>query len=191
MKNPSFEVAQKVGTIVLGQIVVDEVCNKYKEHLEERTSKARKANQDLNDMMFTPHIVWNELDISDECRKYKDFLEMFIIESGMTIAEPYPNDAHEIIVQRALQGQLAEISGIDRKASFAELNVAAAGMVLETSGDLVRWVRGMGSFLETDSQRSSCMPAWTRRPGNTGNGGRATTCSFGSSPRRSAPFAGQ
>ena len=26
MKSPSFEVAQKVGTIVLGQIVVDEVC---------------------------------------------------------------------------------------------------------------------------------------------------------------------
>ncbi len=50
------------------------------------------------------------------------------------------------------EGQLAEISWIERKASFAELNAAAAGMVLETSGDLVRWVRGMGSFLETESQ---------------------------------------
>lgn len=103
MKSPSFEVAQKVGTIVLGQIVVDEVCNKYRENLEDKAAKTRKAIRDLNDQMFTPHIAWNELDVSDACSKYKDFLEMFIIESGMTIAEPYPNDAHEIIVQRALQ----------------------------------------------------------------------------------------
>ena len=103
MKSPSFEVAQKVGTIVLGQIVVDEVCNKYRENLEEKAAKTRKAIRDLNDQMFTLHIAWNELDVSDACSKYKDFLEMFIIESGMTIAEQYPNDAHEIIVQRALQ----------------------------------------------------------------------------------------
>ena len=103
MKSPSFEVVQKVGTIVLGQIVVDEVCNKYRENLEEKAAKTRKAIQDLNDLLFTPHIVWNELDVSDECSKYKDFLEMLIIESGMTVAEPYPNDKHEIIVQRALQ----------------------------------------------------------------------------------------
>lgn len=103
MKSPSFEVAQKVGTIVLGQIVVDEVCNKYRENLEERVSKAKKAIQDLNDLLFTPHIDWNELDITGECNKYKDSLEMFIIESGMTVAEPYPKDEHEVIVQRALQ----------------------------------------------------------------------------------------
>ncbi len=48
--------------------------------------------------------------------------------------------------------QLAEISGIERKASFEELNVTAAGMVLETSGDLVRWIRGMESFFEIDNQ---------------------------------------
>ena len=34
MKGPSFEVAQRVGTIVLGQIVVDEVCNKFKEAIK-------------------------------------------------------------------------------------------------------------------------------------------------------------
>ena len=42
MKSPSFEVAQKVGTIVLGQIVVDEVRNKYRENLEERQQKQEK-----------------------------------------------------------------------------------------------------------------------------------------------------
>ncbi|MEE3472647.1 MAG: hypothetical protein VZR24_18540 [Butyrivibrio hungatei] len=102
MKSLSFEVAQKVGTIVLGQIVVDEVCNKYRENLEEKATKTRKAILELNDPLLTPHIVWHELDISDECSKYKDFLEMFIIESGMTVAEPYPKDGHELIVQRAL-----------------------------------------------------------------------------------------
>ncbi len=103
MKSPSFEVAQKVGTIILGQIVVDEACNKYKENLEEKAAKAKKSIQDLNDQMFTPHIVWNELDVADKCNKYKDSLEMFIIESGMTVAESYPKDEHEVIVQRALQ----------------------------------------------------------------------------------------
>jgi len=44
MKSPSFEVAQKVGTIVLGKIVVDEVCNKYRENLEEKATKTRREN---------------------------------------------------------------------------------------------------------------------------------------------------
>ena len=39
MEGPSFEVAQRVGTIVLGQIVVDEVCNKFKENLVELETK--------------------------------------------------------------------------------------------------------------------------------------------------------
>lgn len=43
MKSPSFEVAQKVGTIVLGQIVVDEVCNKYRENLEEKALSVLSA----------------------------------------------------------------------------------------------------------------------------------------------------
>ena len=42
MKNPSFDVAQKVGTIVLGQIVVDEVYNKYRENLEENNLWSHK-----------------------------------------------------------------------------------------------------------------------------------------------------
>lgn len=39
MRGPSFEVLQKIGTIVLGQIVVDEVCNKYREVLEDQLLK--------------------------------------------------------------------------------------------------------------------------------------------------------
>ncbi len=62
MKSPSFEVAQKVGTIALGEIVVDEVCNKYRENLEERASKAKKAIRDLNDLLikyFTENKITN------------------------------------------------------------------------------------------------------------------------------------
>lgn len=33
MKGPSFDIIKKVGTIVFGQIVVDEVCNKFQETL--------------------------------------------------------------------------------------------------------------------------------------------------------------
>ena len=82
MKSPSFEVAQKVGTIVLGQIVVDEVCNKYRENLEEKATKTRKAILELNDPLLTPHIVWHELDISDECSKYKDFWKCLLLKAA-------------------------------------------------------------------------------------------------------------
>lgn len=103
MKGPSFEVAQRVGTIVLGQIVVDEVCNKYKEILVELAAKVNNTIQDLNKLLADSPTSWNEIDVDDRCDKYKDFLEMFIIESGMTVAEDYPEAKHKDIVQRALQ----------------------------------------------------------------------------------------
>ena len=103
MKGPSFEVAQRVGTIVLGQIVVDEVCNKYKESLVEQVTKAKNAIQDLNKLLPESPVPWEETNVADKCSKYKDFLEMFIIESGMTVAEDYPEAKHEDIVRRALQ----------------------------------------------------------------------------------------
>ena len=103
MTGPSFEVAKKVGTIVLGQIVVDEVCNKYKEDIEGQVTKVKNAIQDLNRLIPGAPITLNKIDSIKECEKYKDFLEMFIIENGMTVAESYPKAEHEVIVQRALQ----------------------------------------------------------------------------------------
>ena len=103
MEGPSFEVAQRVGTIVLGQIVVDEVCNKFKENLVELETKVNNTIQDLNKLLADSPTSWNEIDVADRCNKYKDFLEMFIIESGMTVAEDYPEASHKDIVQRALQ----------------------------------------------------------------------------------------
>lgn len=103
MKGPSFEVAQRVGTIVLGQIVVDEVCNKFKENLVEQVTKVNNAIRDLNKLIDESPISLDKIDVEEKCNEYKDFLEMFIIESGMTVAEDYPDIKHEIVVRRALQ----------------------------------------------------------------------------------------
>ena len=48
--------------------------------------------------------------------------------------------------------QFEQILNIEKKSSFAELNHEAARMVLETSGDLIKWIRKMDSFYETDTQ---------------------------------------
>ena len=103
MKGPSFEVAQRVGAIVLGQIVVDEVCNKFKENLVEQVTKVNNALRDLNKMLPDPSLSLDEIDVEEKCKEYKDFLGMFIIESGMTVAEDYSDIKHEIVVRRALQ----------------------------------------------------------------------------------------
>ncbi|ASS37468.1 hypothetical protein AXF17_02640 [Mogibacterium pumilum] len=95
--------AQRVGTIVLGQIVVDEVCNKFKENLMEQVMKVNNALRDLNKMLPDPPVSLDEIDVEEKCNEYKDFLEMLIIESGMTVAEDYPDIKHEIVVKRALQ----------------------------------------------------------------------------------------
>lgn len=103
MKGPSFEVVQRVGTIVLGQIVVDEVCKKFKENLVEQVMKVNNALRDLNKMLPDHPVSLGKIDVEEKCNDYKDFLEMFIIESGMTVAEDYPDIKHEIVVKRALQ----------------------------------------------------------------------------------------
>jgi len=48
--------------------------------------------------------------------------------------------------------QLAEIKQMEKKASFAKINAEAVRRVLATSGDLIKWIRSMPSFYETDNQ---------------------------------------
>lgn len=103
MKGPSFDIVQKVGTIVLGQIVMDEVCNKYQETLKEQYAKMRRSIEDVNKIASAIINVPDEKLVSEECKKYRDFLDMYIIESGMTVPEEYPSISHEKIVNRALQ----------------------------------------------------------------------------------------
>ena len=102
MTGPSFEVVQKVGTIVFGQIVVDEVCNKFKENLIDQLEKTKNEINNLNRLLPESPVHWKEIDISDEYKKYKAYLDWYIIENNMPGAEDYPKDGHPAIVQRAL-----------------------------------------------------------------------------------------
>lgn len=103
MTGPSFEVAQKVGTIVFGQIVVDEVCNKFKENLFDQIAKVKNEINNLNKLRPESPVPWKEINIANEYNKYKDYLERFIIENGMSVAEDYPEESHASVVHRALQ----------------------------------------------------------------------------------------
>lgn len=105
MKGPSFEIMRKVGTIVLGQIVVDEVCNKYREKANEQLQSAQKAMNELNKFLSTPIEIPSQNLLDTECEKYQDFLDFFCIETGMTVPEDYPRIPHREIVQRALLRQ--------------------------------------------------------------------------------------
>ncbi len=49
MRGPSFGIAKSVGTIVLGQIVIDEVCNKYQEILNDGVLKLQRNTKNLID----------------------------------------------------------------------------------------------------------------------------------------------
>ena len=73
MKGPSFEVVQRVGTIVLGQIVVDEVCNKFKENLVEQVTKVNNAHRDLNKMLPDPPVSLDETDVEKNAMNIKTF----------------------------------------------------------------------------------------------------------------------
>lgn len=101
MKNYKFELINRVGTIVLGEIVIDEVCNKYKEQLKEAVSMVDKNIKNIN-KLISDHISIDNISIDSEVQKYRDFLEMFSFQNGMTIAEEYPDVSHKEIVRRAL-----------------------------------------------------------------------------------------
>ena len=102
MKGPSFEIMKKVGTIVLGQVVVDEVCNKYREKTKEQLKVVQKAVSELNNLLSVPIEMPSQNLLDTECEKYQDFLDFFCIETGMTVPEDYPRIPHREVVQRAL-----------------------------------------------------------------------------------------
>lgn len=102
MRGPSFEIIKSVGTVVLGQIVVDEVCNKYREMLHEWVHKLQRTTQDINKMISEPLENVDDKLIEKELEKYKGFLDFFVIKSGMTVPEVYPQVSHEEVVKRAL-----------------------------------------------------------------------------------------
>ena len=48
--------------------------------------------------------------------------------------------------------QFEKMITIEKKASFAKLNADAVRMILETNGDLVKWLKSLPSFYETETQ---------------------------------------
>lgn len=104
MRGPSFEVMKKVGTIVIGEIVFDEVINKYREMLTEHLQKAQKSIDGVNRFFPSDIVILSpSIDVESSCEQYRDFLEMHIIESGLSIPEGYPPLTHKEIVSRELQ----------------------------------------------------------------------------------------
>lgn len=102
MKGINFNLIKKAGFyIVLSEIVISEVKNKYRESLQEGIKKANSALKDIKSLGLDVNEITDEsLDIA--FNEYSEFLDMFVIESGMSCPEPYPNISHKDIVNRAL-----------------------------------------------------------------------------------------
>ena len=105
MKGTCFELIKRASGvhIILAEIVIDEVKNKHKEMLLSHMQNANKAIKELNRLTVDSTPLINESFLSKEEKEYSDFIDMFLIESGSTIAEMYPNISHKEIVSRALQ----------------------------------------------------------------------------------------
>lgn len=103
MRGTYFDLLKRASTIVLSDIVIDEVKNKHQEMIKERIQSLNKNVCELNRLINIPCNIETQNILDQEQSAYADFIEMFLIESGMTIAEPYPAIEHQKIVQRALQ----------------------------------------------------------------------------------------
>jgi hypothetical protein len=102
MKGINFNLIKKAGIyVILSEIVIAETKNKYRELLQAAVKKSNGGVRELSKLgVSAPEMASKTID--DAMSQYADFLEMFIIESGMTIPEPYPTVSHNIIVDRAL-----------------------------------------------------------------------------------------
>lgn len=103
MRGAYFELLKNESTIVLSEIVIDEVKNKHREMIEEEIRNIDKGVTSLNRMLSEPLHVETDTLLSKEQVSYEDFIDTFIIGSGMTIAQPYPEVDHRKIVERAIQ----------------------------------------------------------------------------------------
>ena len=85
MKGTYFDLLKRASTIVLSEIVIDEVKNKHQEMIKEHIQSLNKTSSELERLISTPFSVKCDDLLSNEQAAYADFLEMFLIESGMTI----------------------------------------------------------------------------------------------------------
>ena len=61
---------------------------------------------------------------------------------------------HRYNVFRTLvtEDQFKELTEVEKTASFARINATAVKMVLQTNGELVRWMQSMGNYFKTATQ---------------------------------------
>ena len=104
MKNNRFQLINQIGTIVLGEIVVDELCKKYREYLIDNFKEPKKRANNIN-KHISKSLSINDIDIESELQNYRDFLEMHSIEHGMYEPEKYPTISHKEVVARAIMGK--------------------------------------------------------------------------------------
>lgn len=105
MRSTYFELLKRATGfhIILAEVVLDEVQNKHREIVLSHIQNLNKDIKNINRLTVSPLPLIDEEFVSREEKKYADFIEMFLIESGSTIAEMYPNTSHKEIVKRALQ----------------------------------------------------------------------------------------
>jgi len=102
MKGINFCLIKKTGFyIVLSEIVISEVKNKYSEVLQDGIKKTNSAIKGLQGLGVEFNEISNEI-LRSAQNEYDDFLDMFVIESGLSCPEPYPSVLHKDIVNRAL-----------------------------------------------------------------------------------------
>lgn len=104
MKKIQFELISKVGTIVLGEVVIDEACKKYRERLIESYNALKNDERSINELIHKP-LNFSSIDIESEAQEYRDFLEMYSFENGMGETVDYPTISHKDVVARAIMGK--------------------------------------------------------------------------------------
>lgn len=103
MKGINFSLIKKAGFyIVLSEIVISEVKNKYREVLQDGIKKANSAIKDIKSLGVVKFNEVSSETLTNALNEYGDFLDMFVIESGLSCPEQYPNVLHKDIVSRAL-----------------------------------------------------------------------------------------
>ncbi len=85
----------------------------------------------------------------DEYKKVTPLMEAMAYDSWLKTDSRYDYNAFRTLVT---EEQLSELLRIEKNASFAKINAEAVRMVLETNGDLIKWIRSLPSFYETEDQ---------------------------------------
>jgi hypothetical protein len=102
MRGINFSLIKKAGMyVVLSEIVIAETKNKYREVLESALRKTNSGIKELHKLNISASEMPNDT-VEKAMAEYAEFLDVFIIESGMTVAEPYPDVPHQVIVERSL-----------------------------------------------------------------------------------------